>query len=209
MNPSVFKAFLTHTLYLLSVALFIVNTTLAQNRTEVSGYVYDASGAVISGAFVAIKQNGKHIKETKTGNDGIYQIGNLLPGEYQLVVKASGFAIQERTISLTAESVTINTSKDNLRVDNASTATRINAPLMDIPQSIQVVPHELIEDQGVIRPAEAVRNVSSVVRKPAYLGLTDSYAVRGFNAPIGLWNGFRRDHYYSFTDISTVERREV
>jgi iron complex outermembrane recepter protein len=225
MYSPILKAFLNFSFSFLSTILF-VTSAFAQDQLNITGHVYDPAGAVVSGASITIKQNGKNIRETKTGNDGTYQIDNLLSGEYQVVVIASGFATQERNITLTTnnseqridfnlqpgnvtESVTINNSEGNYRVGNASSATRLNLPLMEVPQSIQVVPQELIEDQGVIRPAEAVRNVSGVVRKPAYLGLTDSYAVRGFNAPIGLWNGFRRDHYYSFTDISTIERIEV
>jgi iron complex outermembrane receptor protein len=91
----------------------------------------------------------------------------------------------------------------------ATTATRFEAPLRDIPQSIQVVPRKVFEDQAVTRPADAVRNVSGVVRTQAYLGFTDSFTIRGFDAPTGLWNGTRRDMYYTFTDVSQLERIEV
>lgn len=92
---------------------------------------------------------------------------------------------------------------------SSNTAARLPADPMDLPVAGASILRAVIEDQGVIRAAEAVRNVSGVTRNPAYMGFTDSYRVRGFNADIGLWNGFRRDFYYSFTDTVHLERIEV
>lgn len=94
-------------------------------------------------------------------------------------------------------------------VERIPSAARMDAHILDVPVSVQAVPRAVMEEQGVLRAADAARNVSGVTRKPAYLGLTDSYRVRGFDAPIGLWNGFRRDHYTSFTDMSHLEQVEV
>ncbi|MGE3247804.1 MAG: TonB-dependent siderophore receptor [Beijerinckiaceae bacterium] len=44
----------------------------------------------------------------------------------------------------------------------ARSATRTDTPIKAIPQSIQVVPRKLIEDQGVVTQSEALRNVSGV-----------------------------------------------
>ena len=106
-------------------------------------------------------------------------------------------------MSVTAEPTSVFTARDT------ASATRFDAPLRDVPVSVQVVTREVIDEQGINRPAEAVRNVSGVVRTPAYLGLTDSYTIRGFDAPFGLWNGSRREMYYTFTDVSQLERIEV
>lgn len=92
-------------------------------------------------------------------------------------------------------------------VDVASAG--FDADLKVLPTSIQSINQQLIDDQGVIRIAEAVRNVSAVTRAPAYMGLTDQYRVRGFSASTGLWNGFRRDHYYSVTDTSHIQQVDV
>lgn len=98
---------------------------------------------------------------------------------------------------------------NDYRVSETISAARTTLPLIDLPQSVQVVPSRVIEDQAIVRPAEALRNVSGVVRTPAYLGLTDSYIIRGFAADTGLWNGFRRDLYIGFNDISAIDRIEV
>jgi iron complex outermembrane recepter protein len=49
---------------------------------------------------------------------------------------------------------------DNYYVPEASSATRTDTPIRNIPQSIQVIPQEIIEDQQVIRLDEAINNVS-------------------------------------------------
>ena len=94
-------------------------------------------------------------------------------------------------------------------VPNATSATRTDTPLRDIPQSIQVVPRQVLEEQQVTRIGEAARNVSGVTPKPGYAGATDNYTIRGFDASNNLRNGFRDDGFYSFTDPANIERVEV
>ncbi|MEH2288673.1 TonB-dependent siderophore receptor [Nostoc sp.] len=49
--------------------------------------------------------------------------------------------------------------QDGYRVSNTSVGTKTDTPLRDIPQSIQVVPRQLIEDQRITNLGEALRNV--------------------------------------------------
>ncbi|MCX7380430.1 MAG: TonB-dependent siderophore receptor [Alphaproteobacteria bacterium] len=44
----------------------------------------------------------------------------------------------------------------------SQSATKVETPLEEIPQSIQVVPRRVIDDQGAITQSEAIRNVSGV-----------------------------------------------
>ena len=76
------------------------------------------------------------------------------------------------------------------RVPDASTATRTNTPIRDIPQSIQVVPRQVIEDQQVTRISDAARNVSSVNIRAGFGGANDDYNIRGFDSFERLRNGF-------------------
>lgn len=90
-----------------------------------------------------------------------------------------------------------------------SDATHLDAPIQDLPIAIETIPIELIRDEGFQRLGDAVRNVSGVVRKEAYLGLTDSFGIRGFDARVGLFNGFRHDFYDQVSDLAHVEKIEV
>ncbi|MBW4643108.1 MAG: TonB-dependent siderophore receptor [Goleter apudmare HA4340-LM2] len=53
--------------------------------------------------------------------------------------------------------------QDGYRVPNASTATKTDTPLRDIPQSIQVVPQQVLRDRNIRGITEAVETVSGVV----------------------------------------------
>lgn len=89
-------------------------------------------------------------------------------------------------------------------------ATRTDTPLRDIPQSIQVVPQEVIRDQQVTRLDEALRNVSGVTFRGDAQSRGEEYTIRGFdNVPI-LRDGFRRyGSFESFPEVANLERVEV
>lgn len=90
----------------------------------------------------------------------------------------------------------------------AATATKIEAPLRDVPQSIHVVPKALMQDQGA-------RSLQDVLKAVPGVGLSngdgqrDQATIRGFSAIADQFvDGFRDDALY-FRDLSNVERIEV
>ncbi|MEM1427311.1 MAG: TonB-dependent receptor plug domain-containing protein, partial [Cyanobacteria bacterium P01_H01_bin.130] len=97
-------------------------------------------------------------------------------------------------------------------VPNATTGTRTDTPLRDIPQSIQVIPQAVFEDQGVTSLTDALRNASGVVTQ-SNGGLTQSFTVRGFNsAPVlrdGLQLGGGTNGNFGSPELATVEQVEV
>lgn len=58
--------------------------------------------------------------------------------------------------------VTVTASPDEYRSSETSTAMRTETPLLQTPQSVQVVPRAVIEDQNALTLSEAVRNVAGV-----------------------------------------------
>lgn len=65
---------------------------------------------------------------------------------------------------------------------NSSTATRTDTALMELPQSIQVIPRSLIDDQQAVTVSESLRNVSGVVaRNPNISPNFEPTLVRGFS----------------------------
>ncbi|MEH2405647.1 TonB-dependent receptor plug domain-containing protein [Nostoc sp.] len=72
--------------------------------------------------------------------------------------------------------------QDGYTVPEASTATLTDTPLRDIPQSIQVVPQQVIKDQGITRIVDAVRNVSGTQIGGGYGNLFGEVRIRGFGA---------------------------
>jgi iron complex outermembrane recepter protein len=99
---------------------------------------------------------------------------------------------------------------DSYRVPNASTATRTDTPLRDIPQSIQVVPRQVLEDRNVRSVSEAVETVSGVVETSALSNTPVGVlrTIRGFEEEASLRNGLR-DGNFRFEPIGTVEQIEV
>ncbi|BAY23357.1 ferrichrome-iron receptor [Calothrix sp. NIES-2100] len=102
--------------------------------------------------------------------------------------------------------------EDGYRVTESSTGTRTDTPIRDIPQSIQVVPRQVLEDQKTIRLVDALRNVSGVFSSNNFGGTIDSFNIRGFDDAGILQNGFRQsntDGNFSLRDPASIEQVEV
>jgi iron complex outermembrane recepter protein len=100
--------------------------------------------------------------------------------------------------------------QDRYRIPNASTATKTDTPVRDIPGSIQVIPRRILEDQKTTRVQEALENVSGV-RKQGNFGGTDAggYNIRGFAQDGNFRNGFSDNDFYSSVDTANIDRIEV
>jgi iron complex outermembrane receptor protein len=97
-------------------------------------------------------------------------------------------------------------------VPEATTATRTDTPIRDIPQSIQVVPQQMLEDQQVIRLEDALRNVSGVFSGNNFGGTLDNFNVRGFADATTLRDGFKDSFTESglaLRDPANIEQIEV
>ncbi|AVH69345.1 TonB-dependent siderophore receptor [Nostoc sp. 'Lobaria pulmonaria (5183) cyanobiont'] len=96
--------------------------------------------------------------------------------------------------------------QDGYRVTDSTTATRTDTPQRDIPQSIQVIPQQVIKDQQITRIGDATRNVSGVTQQGGYGGSTDNYNIRGFTTYDNLRNGFAvPDDLVNPTNIERIE----
>jgi iron complex outermembrane receptor protein len=95
-------------------------------------------------------------------------------------------------------------------IPEATTAAKIDAPLRDIPASVQVIPKEVIEDRQVVRLSELANNVSGVQQQSGYGGLSSSgYFIRGFESSFeSLRNGFKDFGFTSPRDVANIERVE-
>lgn len=95
----------------------------------------------------------------------------------------------------------------------ASSATRIPAPIQDIPRSIGVVTSDVIEDQKAFRIDEAIRNISGTSMPSTQGGRGGDFMIRGFRSDLNVFkNGFREDSTYgarAARDTANIERIEV
>ena len=87
-------------------------------------------------------------------------------------------------------------------------AAKIAIPLKDLPQSVAVVPSEVLRDQRALSLQDALKNVPGVSFSHGD-GQRDQVTIRGFTAIADQYvDGFRDDGLY-FRDLSNVERVEV
>ncbi|MDF5725443.1 MAG: TonB-dependent siderophore receptor [Rhizonema sp. PD37] len=101
--------------------------------------------------------------------------------------------------------------QDNYRATDGSTATRTDAPLRDIPQSIQVIPHQVLQDQQATTIQDALRNVSgaNITSSPGFQ--SNNFTLRGFVSGAGnyLRDGLFDAQGAQSVDLANIERVEV
>lgn len=99
------------------------------------------------------------------------------------------------------------------RATRSATATRTDTPLRDTPQSVQVVPREVLVDQQDIRLSDALQNVSSVQPGGTIQGRSDTFIIRGFRTQTYAIDGVLLNQAGNFSsvtrDLADVERIEV
>lgn len=112
-----------------------------------------------------------------------------------------------------SEIVVLGSRGKDYKVDDLTTATRTGTNIMDVPQSIQFVPRDVIDDQQIVDLTSALRNVSGIQAGTDAGNRSESFTIRGF-----------RSSYYaidsillspavetndSYRDLANVERIEV
>lgn len=99
------------------------------------------------------------------------------------------------------------------RATRSATATRTDTPVRDTPQSVQVVPRDVLVDQQDIRLTDALQNVSSVLPGGTLQGRSDTFIIRGFRTQIYAIDGVLVSPTNTFSsvsrDLADVERVEV
>ncbi|HLO49243.1 MAG TPA: TonB-dependent receptor plug domain-containing protein, partial [Kamptonema sp.] len=188
-------------------------------NTRTSGKILIAE---IANAQLALPEGGEFRAENPFEGINLVTVTNVdansirisITGKERLPIADVIRSVSGLTLSVTADeeiNITVTARQATpYSVPNASSATRTDTPIRDIPQSIQVVPQEVIEDQQVTRLDEALRNVSGVNVGQSFTGRGTTFGLRGFdNAPV-LRDGFRRyGNYQSFPEVANLDRVEV
>lgn len=92
------------------------------------------------------------------------------------------------------------------RVDESAIGTKTNTPFLEIPQSVQVLSRQLIEDQAARQTTDLYRSISGV-SKFSYSGVT----FRGFRQDEIRYDGVEGDPFGGFAipQLFNIERVEV
>jgi catecholate siderophore receptor len=188
---------------------------------DVRGVVVDASGGVIVGAAITLRdlRVGAE-RQAVTDASGAFVFTGVPQGRYIVVAIATGFAptavdidaVAETPVKLTlepapvSELVTVTSALPEAAV--VSTATKIAASPMDIPQTIDAVPQMILRQQAALSMQDALRNVAGVTPNLGE-GRRDQFLIRGFSATTDTFvDGVRDDALY-YRDLATVDRIEV
>ena len=142
-------------------------------RVSLTGKVSDSSGAPLVGATVALRC-GNFRQDARTTGDGTYRV--IAPaGSYLLEVNAPGFDMDMETLQLSktdSRDITLQTGTYSSIITvsepggyfagSSTTATKEDAPLIEIPQSVSVVTADQLTSRNVQTVAEAIRYTGSV-----------------------------------------------
>jgi hypothetical protein len=109
-NRLLFSAFLT-ALLLASSAMSISVFGQTANTGTVTGVVKDEKGGLVPGAAVKVVNLGTNAERSATtSSDGVYEITQLVPGNYRVEVQAQGFSkfVQEPVVINVLQRTTVN-----------------------------------------------------------------------------------------------------
>ena len=185
------------------VALLAALPAAAQTSGSISGTVLDPSGAAITDASVSLVETATNHRITaRTNSTGHYAFSTLPQGRYTLTVTASGFRnfettgaqlVADQTLHIDAKlivgsanaTVQVSATETPYTALDSGAGTRTRTPLINVPQSIEVVNSTMIRDQDRRTLADAMVNVAGVVApKPEEILFGITPLVRGFSSEI-------------------------
>ena len=210
--------------YLSCLLLLIgISNTIAQSGT-ITGTVTDDKGAPLQYVNVSLEGTAKG---STTNKSGVYQINNVAPGQYSLNFSMIGYVSQKVEVQVTPNQtktvsplvlvvdrkelseIIVTDEKYRYVVNKVSPSLRQRIEIAKLPQNIQIVDNELLQDQQVTSMMEGViRNVSGVTMMEHW-GNFANLRMRGFRLP-ALRNGINVSDSWGplSEDMALIERIE-
>ena len=204
----------------------MASAVTAQTAPLITGTVRDSTGLPLPRATITVTtQAGDVVATTTTDESGRYTIDRIVPGRYAVTASRAGFARQSRDLAIETGSRTLDfalpvdaltqtvtvsaQSPDSFHTQTATSALRTDVPLMDVPQTVSIVPSEILQQQEIREVGDVARTVSGMGRAIGYSEWADKFMIRGLLIDYALKNGFKNSSLLSFTDMANVERIEV
>lgn len=185
----------------LAIALVLTHSAYAQ---EQKNHFSIPTQSLDSALDLFAKQSGLQMLYAQHISEGKYS--HELNGDYtneqalKLLLLESGLAnsISEGTVTIKPAQTNNFSDKIDLKpmtvvgknsvnqqeaykVSDAFTATKSDAPIMETPYSVSVVPQQVLQDQKMIRVEDAVKNVAGVKQSWTNGGNSDVFMLRGFD----------------------------
>jgi len=203
---------------MLMIAVHCCIVLLAQSTTGIiKGQIETADNKPAENVTVTIQS----IKRsTITADDGSFVLRNIAPGTYQLESSLVSYATMTKEITVQAgkttevaihlnisdqqlQEVIVRSGTRNYKTNTLSSSLRLQTPILETPQNIQVVTNKAIADQQIISMSDGVvRNVSGTVRNEHWGDLYTNITSRGsqiqafrngFNVVSSFWGPLTED----------------
>jgi len=213
------KIIINAKVYLFVLFLSSLNI-MAQQLGTVNGKVSLSGNKPAENIAVALK--GTKYSDITTVS-GHYEIKNVKPGTYTIVLNGVGIQpVEDKIVVNSKQTTTKNFSlsesqedleevvitKNKYKQDNPSLSLRLQTPVLEIPQNIQIVSGQTLKDQQITSMSDGViRNVSGAVRLEHWGDLYTNINMRGsqiqafrngFNVVSSFWGPLTED--MSFVD---------
>lgn len=196
--------------------------SFAQQFGTIKGKISTSNGK--PAAFISIGLKGKG-QGTTSDDNGLYTINRVKAGTYTIKASAVGIDASEKNITIAAgetkiidfilkendqalEEITIAGINQKYKVSLPSATLRLNEPLLEAPQNIQIVSNGILKDQQIISMSDGlIRNVSGAVRLEHWGDMYTNILMRGsqiqamrngFNVVSSYWGPLTED--MSFVD---------
>ncbi|MEK7404037.1 MAG: carboxypeptidase-like regulatory domain-containing protein [Acidobacteriota bacterium] len=171
-------------------------------RSQVSGFVRDASEAVVPGAAVTLEAPAVAMKRsTKTDNSGFYIFPDLPMGQYQISVEAAGFKKYTKT-GIGLDSATRIVVDVTLEVGAVTESVQVSAALEQVELGTGEV-SRVLTDKQLTEIAIPGRNVMSLtLLLPGMISRNGIIEDRGTSYSAGGWflMGLRKHFNYMTVD---------
>lgn len=203
----------------LMVLLTSINA-MSQESGKVNGKISLSSNEPLPGVSIVLK--GTRYSAV-TNDNGQYEIKNVKPGSYTISVRAVGIHPVESSIVVNAKETTTKNfslsesqedldevviTKNKYKQDKPSLSLRLQTPVLEIPQNVQIVSGQTLKDQQIVSMSDGViRNVSGAVRLEHWGDMYTNITMRGsqiqafrngFNVVSSFWGPLTED--MSFVD---------
>lgn len=189
----------------------------------IKGKVTTADNKPAEGVTILVKNT---VKNAVADNNGNFEIKNIQPGTYTVAVSLVGYKDAEQQVTVESgrattvsfylslsnrelNEVVVVANRNSFKTNRTSHSLRLQSPILEVPQNIQVVTAKQINNQQIFDMLEGVtRNVSGASRVEHW----DNYAritMRGSN--VGAFrNGMNVSTAWGplTEDMSMVERIE-
>lgn len=200
------------------------------NLKSISGTIVDIQGHGVPAAHVSlIGQPLFKPAETTSDSSGHFAFRDVKSGQYRLVASANGFQDLTRMVDTaqdankgltlkleiapTLTTVNVQSQREGITVSSAETGSLTPVRLMDLPQSVQVVNRELLDEQKVFQYSDALSYLAGVQRASTNISgaMGNEVSMRGFI--LNTNNSYLRDGYKFFSlgrsDTADIEEVQV